>query len=163
LPIVGGMGEGAVTGEPGWELRALSLAYAEAADRRDVAGFLAVFAPDGVVEVYRPLRGDEPTGVFRGHGELARIPASLARWPSTAHLVGDAAYRWEADGEASGVVACEAHHVRPADGTGGTTDEVMTIRYHDRYRRADGRWLIAHRQVRVVSVRTEAAGGGSTP
>lgn len=155
------MGEPGVSEDLGRELRALSVAYAEAADRRDVAAFLEAFAPDGVVEVYRPDGGDQPVGVFRGHDELARVPLSLTRWTSTAHLVGDATYRRDGDDEVSGEVACEAHHLRPAqDPTGGgTTDEVMTIRYHDRYRRLAGRWLVAHRQVRVTAVRTDLVDG----
>lgn len=138
------------------ELRLLSLAYAEAADRRDVAGFVAAFAPDGVVEVFRAERPGEPAGRFRGGEELARIPRSLVRWTSTAHLVGVAAYRWDGDGSLRGEEACEAHHVRPT--TDGTSDEVMTIRYRDRYRRVGEAWRIARRQVHVLSVRTDMVG-----
>lgn len=151
------------------ELRALSLAYAHAADRRDEAGFVAAFTPDGVVEVHRPERPGAPSATFRGHAELATIPRSLARWSSTAHLVGAATYERAGsddghevgdDDEASGEVACVAHHVRPT--ADGPTDDVLTIRYRDRYRRDDGRWRIARREVWVESVRREPAAGGTT-
>ena len=150
------------------ELRALSLAYAHAADRRDEAGFVAAFTPDGVVEVHRPERPGAPSATFRGHAELATIPRSLARWSSTAHLVGAATYERSDGGgddggdadEATGEVACVAHHVRPT--ADGPTDDVLTIRYRDRYRRDDGRWRIARREVWVESVRREPAAGGAT-
>lgn len=156
------MGERPVSEEMHRQLRSLSEAYAEAADRRDVERFLAAFASDAVVEVYRPEGPGEPMGTFRGHDELARIPRSLASWASTAHLVGDAFYRWDGGDEASGEVACEAHHVRPTGDDAdvrsalpGATDEVMTITYHDRYRCTDGGWRIVRREVRIASVQTE--------
>ena len=129
------------------DLRGLAATYARAVDRRDGSLLASVFAVDAVLEVYDPATAAEPTGVRRGHPELAAIADAIARFDRTFHLVGQSHY--EVDGDvATGEVYCAAHHLsRSAE---GDTDMVMFIRYDDRYARgADGRWCIARRRVLV--------------
>lgn len=149
-------------------LRALVDAYAVAADRRDIPGFLAVFTPDAVLTTFEP--DGRRRSARHGHDELSAIPPALERYERTFHLVtthhveavGDEA---DADpgGEAVGVAYCEAHHHRPPDlavgaasGTAGApssgTDKVMYIRYEDRYARHGPGWRIRAREVHVIWV-----------
>lgn len=134
------------------ELRRLARTYARAADDRDVNRFVSVFAPDGVLEVYRPGDGETPSSRIEGYDRLAQIPEALARYSSTHHLVGDAEYAMVGPDRATGQVACTAHHV--TNGEGGTTDDVMHIWYLDEYRRDHGRWAITLRQVRIERIET---------
>ena len=128
------------------ELRALAAGYAAGVDRRDHARFLAVFAADGVLEVYDPGVQDEPRSVLRGPGDLARVIDRIASYDATFHFVGQGTYRAEGDG-AVGEVYCTARHLTRT--RHGATDFTMLIRYVDRYRRdADG-WRIAARKVLV--------------
>lgn len=133
-------------------LRALVDAYAVAVDRRDIPGFLAVFAPDATLTTFEP--GGRPRGARHGHEELSTVPPALERYERTLHLVTthhveDA----DLDGEAVGVAYCEAHHHRPPDTPGAAaTDRVMFIRYEDRYARRGPGWLIRAREVHVIWV-----------
>jgi ketosteroid isomerase-like protein len=127
-------------------LRALAAGYATAVDRRDVAGFLAVFASDAVLRVFDPGVQDEPRSVMRGADELARVIERISVYESTFHFVGQATYRADGDG-AVGEVYCTARHLTKA--RHGATDFTMFIRYADRYRKdADG-WRITDRGVLV--------------
>lgn len=135
-------------GEDVEELRALAATYARAVDRRDVAAFVGVFAGDAVLEVWNPASAPSPSGVCRGHGEIAAIVERITRFPRTFHFVGQSLYDVAPDDDraAVGEVYCLAHHL-----TGDGTDIVMFIRYDDHYGRdrADGRWRITHRRVLV--------------
>jgi hypothetical protein len=60
------------------------------------------------------------------------------------HVVSN--HRVEVDGDrASGVVYCLAHHNTVCDGV--PHNLVMTIRYHDRYRRTAAGWRFEHRKI----------------
>ena len=60
----------------------------------------------------------------------------------------------EVDGEqGEGEVYALAYHVVP-DGKGGYVEDVKAVRYIDRYRKVDGRWLFA---TRVVTFDHESA------
>jgi ketosteroid isomerase-like protein len=130
---------------PNPELDALSRRYAAAVDRRDRAALLAVFTPDATMFVERP--GREP-GVMTGHQEIERIIAIVARWPRTAHLLGQGLYVVEG-ASATGEVYCTANHFGSGE-TGRDRNHVMHIRYVDKYSlNADGQWQISHRTVAV--------------
>lgn len=133
-------------------LRELAERYARTADAGDVDGFVSVFHPDAVLEVWRPERTDGPSGVRRGHGELAGVPPALRRYTRTDHRVLDVVTTMVDDDSATGAVTCEAHHVQVAD-DGAVEDLVMSVAYRDRYRRgADGVWRIAHRRVGIERI-----------
>lgn len=136
------------------DLRSLADAYAAGVDSGDVELFLTAFAADAVLEVWRPDARDTPSSRRQGHDVLAEVPPALDRYVSTAHQVGECVYVFVDDHEAEGVVQCEAHHVsittdadaRPI----GAHDDVMHIRYVDRYRRSyDGGWRIVVRKVMI--------------
>ncbi len=135
-------------------LSTLSERYARGADRRDREVFVSVFDPDATLQVWNPTDTSEPGRLLRGHEELGRIPERLSVYERTYHLLGQSSF--QIDGaDAVGEVHCLAHHLRVAT---ETTDLVMFIRYHDRYRRgADGLWHIAARRVLVDWTETRPA------
>jgi hypothetical protein len=136
-------------------LRELVEAYAALADAGDLEAFGALFADDASLSMHD---GNGPAvGGYSGRPDIAQIPSKLSRHALTVHLVGTC--RWLVEGDtATGVVHGEAHHVsEPLAGAdqGARTDQIMTIRYDDRYRRgADGAWRFEHRAVHKLFTRT---------
>ena len=123
-------------------LRALVLAYAHHADRREPERLAELFEPDATLRmVWRS--GDVPTAESRGRKRIANAVGQLRHMVATFHLVGNHSIEGAGD-RASGEVYCEAHHLAP-DGA----DHVMFIRYLDRYRRDGGVWRFAERETFV--------------
>ncbi len=121
-------------------LRALSVGYAAAADERNAAEFAHLFTEDAVLVVYDGGSSRER----RGRGNIAAIPALLARFDRTRHVLAQDRYRRVGDGLIAGEVLCTAHHLREG------SDTVMHIRYHDEYTaEPDGAWRIRRRDVVV--------------
>jgi len=135
------------------DLWPLSVGYARAVDRRDAEGFLAVFAPGAVLSVHNPADG-APGAVYRGHDDLARIPARMSRYEATFHFLGQADYGSDGDGP-TGEIYCMAHH--RTGGPDDAADYVMLIRYQDHYGRDNGEWRIAERRVLVDWTETRPA------
>lgn len=136
-----------LTAEDVSELRALAYAYAHGADRDDRDAFLSAFHPDARLAVFTSSDDEEPRNVRQGYEELGTVPHMLSRYDKTFHFVGNQRYEPGEDGTATGEVYCLAHHL--TKDVHGASDFVMHIRYLDVYRRtADGRWLIAERQVK---------------
>jgi hypothetical protein len=133
------------------ELLALSVGYAAAADGRDPAAFVALFADGASLRVSAPGAPDQTVRTYTGADELAQVPVRLGRYFRTSHLVGPADLRVDGSG-ATGEVHCVAHHVE--QGPTGWTDKVMTIRYADVYRRTEAGWRIAERTVQVDGTET---------
>jgi ketosteroid isomerase-like protein len=129
-------------------LRRLVDGYARAVDRGDVDGFVDLFEPDAVLQVFYGAESDGPTSESRGHTRLAQIPTRVqTRYDRTFHFVGNHLCDVEGDG-ATGEAYCLAHHLNR--GPQGGTDFVMHIRYQDTYRRRPGlEWRIVHRKVLV--------------
>lgn len=129
-----------------WEIRRLAMRYARAADRNDPEGFAAVFTEDGVVE---------GTGyLIQGREALSRNPGMLREmFHSTFHTVLNQTV--EIDGDtAEGETYCLASHVNhPVDGAFTKLD--WAIRYQDKFRRVDGRWLFAYRKLIVDWTETQ--------
>ncbi len=126
--------------EDEWAIRKLAMAYARAADRNDPEGFAVLFTEDGVIE---------GTGyVIRGHAELAKNPGMLRQmFASTFHTVLNQTVTVDGD-TAEGETYCLASHVNhPVGGKYSKLD--WAIRYQDRFRRVDGKWLFAHRRLIV--------------
>jgi len=115
-------------------------------DRRDVDGFVSVFAPDGVLQVFDAGVADEPRSVLRGADELARVIERISVYDATFHFVGQATYAADGAG-ATGEVYCTARHLTRS--RHGATDFTMLIRYRDRYARGADGWRIADRSVLV--------------
>ena len=136
-------------------LRRLVDGYARAVDRGDATGFIELFEPDALLQVFYGPEADGPTSESRGHSALGEIPNRLtARYDRTFHFVGNHLCDVRGD-EATGEAYCLAHHL--TENAHGGTDYVMLIRYQDVYRRpAGGSWKFAHRKVLVdwTEVRT---------
>jgi 3-phenylpropionate/cinnamic acid dioxygenase small subunit len=127
------------------ELRALVDRYAAAVDDLDADGFVALFLPEAVLDIYAP-GADEPAAVYRGADELRGVFDLLARFERTHHMMGN--HLCELDGDAgTGHVHCIARHLRRHEGE--ERDLVMVIRYRDAYRRTPEGWRFAERQVRL--------------
>lgn len=126
-------------------LRALALAYALHADRREGDRVAELFEPDAALRMtWRD--GTAPAAESRGHRRIASVIRRLERLTSTFHLVANHTMAVEGD-EADGVVYCVAHHLSVVDGQ--RTDVVLYIRYLDRYRRTDCGWRFADRETVV--------------
>ena len=129
-------------------LRRVVDCYGMTVDRRDADGFVALFEPDAVLQVFYGPESAGPSSESRGHGDLRAIPTGVGdRFAKTFHFVGN--HVCDVSGEeATGEAYCLAHHMN--DSPVGGTDYVMAIRYQDRYRHGpDGTWRFAHRKVLV--------------
>jgi ketosteroid isomerase-like protein len=128
-------------------IRRLVEDYARAADRVDGAAAGACFADDGVLRICN--RGQaEPARVRNGPEEIATAFAGLGRYDVTLHVVAN--HYVELDGDTgTGETYCLAHHIHDADDGGTKLDHVMAIRYLDQYRRTDGGWKLAVRELQV--------------
>ncbi len=122
------------------EIRRLADEYAHAADTGDGARFAAAFTDDGVLIASATSRYD-------GTAELATVPAKLARYRRTQHLVGEQTIDLDGD-TATAVTGCEAHHVH-LDDDGVERDRVLHLHYRDRYVRTPDGWRIAERRLDI--------------
>ena len=127
-------------------LRALASGYATSVDRRDVDGFVSVFTPDGILQVFDAGVYDQPRSVLRGSAELARVIERIAVYDATFHFLGQTTYAGDGVG-ATGEVYCTARHLTRT--RHGATDFTMLIRYRDRYAHGADGWRIADRSVLV--------------
>jgi hypothetical protein len=130
------------------DLERLSFRYAATLDNRDRAGFVALFAEDAVLTMLRRRRdAAEVLSTWTGHAELGLVPEVLNRLLRTLHLVGNRLY--EVSGDAvTGLVYCVAHHI---DDNGPVpVDQVLYIRYRDKYRRlSGGSWRFQERSIEI--------------
>jgi hypothetical protein len=124
-------------------LRQLVDRYADAVDRRDESALVALFTIEGTLRVQAD---DGPVENEWSGADLSRSLEPLRPYRRTFHHIGGAVFDATPDG-ASGRVQCLAHHYQRTDS--GPVDLVMVIRYHDRYDRREGRWLIAERRVAI--------------
>lgn len=118
------------------EIREVLARLARGTDRRDAALIRSCYHADAV----------DDHGAFRGSpAEFAEwVPKALGIFASTMHVLGNIAI--ELDGDTARVETyCTAHHVYPADNPDGARDNVLGLRYVDRFERRGGAWLIAHR------------------
>lgn len=127
-------------------IRDLIDAYAYYADRRDVAGQMALFTMDTELIVFADSRNPEPTRRFRGRAALAPIFEELRTYRATMHFNGqtttniDGARAWA-------VTSCLVHQLR-VDGTARMLT-LTAIRYLDSLVKKNCKWFIRQRQVVV--------------
>ena len=134
-------------------IRELIDAYAFCADRRDVAGQLALFTEDTELVVFADSRNPEPTRRFRGRAALAPVFDELKNYQATMHFNGQCTTTL--DGlRASAVTDCLVHELS-VDETAHTL-MIVAIRYLDSLVKKDGKWLIRQRQVAVDWTETRA-------
>jgi hypothetical protein len=150
-----------------WEdemaLRALSVAYAAAADARDGERFAALFTADGALVIPHYPDDLRPVVTRAGAEALRLVPEGLRRFDRTFHQVTNSSFTL-ADGRARGEVQCTAHHLSAAAGGSGWTDTVWFIRYHDDYERVGSSWRFWRRILDLQWVEEHAVKRvGSTP
>jgi SnoaL-like domain len=127
-------------------IRELIDAYAYCADRRDVAGQLALFTEDTELVVFADSRNPTPTQRFRGRAALAPVFDELKNYRATMHFNGQSTTR--VDGaRASAVTYCLLHEFT-VDETAHTL-MIAAIRYLDSLVKKDGKWSIRQRQVAI--------------
>lgn len=119
-------------------IRELAERYARAVDRRDWELARALFSDDAV------LVG--PRFELVGRDAILRGLRSVERYRATFHAVTNQLVEIGGD-EASGETYCLASHLFERDGVARKLD--WGIRYQDRFRRVDGAWRIARRELVV--------------
>ena len=122
------------------EIRRLATTYARSVDTGDVAGFLAIFTDDAVLEGKGFL--------YNTREALAEVPRKIERkylkaWHTLLNAIIDV------DGDhASGTTYSLAYHLTPTT-EGRASCYIMAITYSDQYRRTAGGWRIARRSLEV--------------
>jgi hypothetical protein len=138
-------------------LRSLVDQYAVAADNRDGDAIAALFAPDGVLQIFD--RGDltvAPLEVRDTPAALAAGPKRLNRYLATSHFVGQHVVTVAKSG-VSAITYCVANHLYAVDGR--VANFAVHVRYLDDYVQCDGQWRFALRRVVFDFVEHRPAGG----
>jgi len=125
--------------------------YAAGVDDRDLSAVAGLFCPDGVLVVPDDPVGSTSSTVHAGRESVESALEQVRALPATMHAVVGIVLEAGPDPvEASGRVACIAHHVVARhDGTRGETWHVV---YRDQYRRTAAGWRIASRELQVQFV-----------
>lgn len=120
----------------------LTARYCDRLDAHDIDAVAGCFAADAETD-YGPGRG----GVVVGREAIAqRIGRGQSVFRRTHHQLGHQTVTVAGD-EANGVTAALTWHERFSG-----ERELLALRYVDRFRRLDGRWLIASRRVEISMV-----------
>lgn len=123
------------------EIRELALRYCRGVDRKDPALLRSLYTHDGI---------DNHGEVFRGSAEgyVDFLEASFEFIEIGAHYVCNHLVELDPDDadQASGEVYALGYHVIPGP-EGTRTDSLVGVRYLDRYRREEGAWRFASREV----------------
>lgn len=120
------------------EIRDLALLYSRGVDRKDFDLVRTLYTEDGV-----DRHGDFYSGPVQGYVEF--LAGSLPHIAYTGHHVCNHLVSVDGD-QGEGEVYALAYHVIP-DGAGGYLEDIMAVRYLDRYRKEAGRWKFASRDV----------------
>jgi hypothetical protein len=122
------------------EIRELALLYARGVDRQDFALLETLYTRDGVDH-----HGDYFHGSAADYVRFLR--ESLPRVRYTGHHICNHLISLAGpEGEGEGEVYAIAWHVTPGS-DGELVEDVQLVRYLDRYRKEDGRWRFARREV----------------
>jgi hypothetical protein len=118
------------------EIRGVLMRLARGTDRRDGALIRSCYHPDAI---------DDHGAFHGGPAEFADwVARALSIFESTMHVLGNIGI--ELVGDVAHVESyCTAHHVFPPHDPGGARDNVLGLRYVDRFEKRGGRWLIAKR------------------
>lgn len=143
----------------------------------DTAAIETLIARQHIADViYRYARGidrlDMPlvlacyhAGAYDDHGSFAGTAEEfvawaepfLRRWTATMHFMGNMLI--EIDGAVARAETYAVAYHRREDADGNGKDDVLGIRYVDRFERRDGVWKIAHRVVATEWRRVDAVSG----
>jgi SnoaL-like domain len=128
-------------------IRELIEAYAHCADRREVAGQMALFTPDTHFVVYMNATDPTPSQELHSRESLAPIFADLNKYDATTHFVSQSTIFTLNDDRAAGETYCLAHHVWVENGQRQLM--LASLRYNDTFVKVDGAWLFAERLLYV--------------
>jgi len=120
------------------EIRELAMLYSRGVDRKDGALLRSLYAEGSYDNHGKFFNGSAPDYCDFLERSFPYIHVS-------AHCICSHLVSVNGD-EGEGEVQALAYHVIP-DGKGGTVEDFMIVRYVDRYRKVDGRWLFASRDV----------------
>lgn len=120
------------------EIRDLAMLYSRGVDRKDIALLRSLYAPDAT---------DNHGNVYNGpvDGYLAFLERAVPHMHYSGHHICNHLVSVEGD-RGEGEVYAIAWHIVP-DGKGGMMEDIQCVRYIDKYRKEDGRWLFADRVV----------------
>ncbi len=119
-------------------IRELAMVYSRGVDRKDIGLLKTLYTDDG---------WDSHGHYFDGPKDayIAFLEASLPHMHVGAHNITNHLV-WVDGDRGEGEVYAIAWHVIP-DGKGGLQHDIQQVRYIDNYRRVDGRWYFARRDV----------------
>jgi hypothetical protein len=120
------------------EIRELAMLYSRGVDRKDAELLKTLYTRDGMDNHGKHFNGN-------AHDYIQFLEKSFPYMPMSGHFICNHLISVNGD-EGDGEVYALAYHVIP-DGKGGVTKDFMGVRYIDRYRKEDGRWLFANRVV----------------
>ena len=128
-------------------IRELVEAYAHCADRRDAQGQMALFTVDTHFVVFMDAKDPTPSQDLHSRDSLAPVFADLNKYVATTHFVGQSTIFALADDHASGEAYCLAHHISLSGGKRRIM--IASLRYYDKFVKAEGKWLFAERLLYV--------------
>lgn len=141
-------------------IRELAMLYSRGVDRKDIELLKTLYTTDGT---------DNHGKFFNGSATdyLKFLDKSFPHMPMSAHSICN--HLVSVDGEqGEGEVYALAYHLIP-DGKGGMLEDFMAVRYIDRYRKENGRWLFAsrvvtfdHHTTRPITTPTDMVPTGAT-
>ena len=120
------------------EIRELAMLYSRGVDRKDAELLKTLYTIDGTDN-----HGKHFTGNAADY--INFLEKSFPHMPMSGHFICNHLISVNGN-EAEGELYALAYHILP-DGKGGSIKDFMGVRYIDRYRREDGRWLFASRVV----------------
>lgn len=131
------------------EIADVILRYARGIDRLDF---------DLVRSCYHPDAYDDH-GAFKGSVEefIAAARGWLPRWTATQHFMGNMLIEVDGDRARAETYAVAYHRREDAEGNG--KDDVLGIRYVDRFEKRGGEWKIGHRVVATDWRRVDPVSG----
>ena len=111
-----------------------------------------------VRDCYHPDAYDDH-GAFAGTVDefIEAAQAFLPRWTATQHFMGNMLI--EVDGQVARAETYAVAYHRREDAAGNGKDDIMGIRYVDRFEQRDGEWRIAHRVVATEWRRVDPVSG----
>lgn len=119
------------------EIADVILRYARGIDRLDLELVRSCYHPDAY----------DDHGAFKGPIDefIEAARSFLPKWTATQHFMGNMLI--EVDGDSARAETYAVAYHRREDGEGSGKDDIMGIRYVDRFEKREGEWKIAHRVV----------------
>jgi len=128
-------------------IRELVEGYAHCADRRDANGQMALFTADTHFVVYMNAKDPTPYMDLHTREALAPVFDDLNKYAATTHFVGQSTIFTLTGTQATGETYCLAHHVTVDSGKRRIM--IASLRYLDKFVKANGQWLFAERLLYV--------------